>query len=125
MSPRRVNPMRQMLVDAQKLALVPAEPEPAALPPAPEPEGFDFEAYCIGTRATKITTSLKGKGYCESRHGRQFAEIVAQHIRAGEELEISKLQDKHVFNKLPTYEQRMNRYIAELDAGQIPRAGLF
>jgi len=117
--------MRQMLVDAQKLALVPAEPEPAALPPAPEPEGFDFEAYCIGTRATKITTSLKGKGYCESRHGRQFAEIVAQHIRAGEELEISKLQDKHVFNKLPTYEQRMNRYIAELDAGQIPRAGLF
>ena len=125
MSPRRVNPMRQMLVDAQKLALVPAEPEPVALPLTPEPEGFDFEAYCIGTRATKITTSLKGRGYCESRHGRQFAEVVAQHIRDGEEIEIAKLREKYTFNEIPTYEQRLSNYVAQLDAGQINRCGLF
>ena len=126
MSPRRVNPMRQMLADAQKLALVPVEPEPAALPPAPEPDQpFDFEAYCLGTRATKITRQLKGKGYCETRHGRQFAEVVAQHIRAGEEIEIAKLREKYTFNEIPTYEQRLSNYVAELDTGQINRCGLF
>ena len=126
MSPRRVNPMRQMLVDSQKLALIPAEPEPVALPPAPEPEKpFDFEAYCLGTRATKITTSLKGRGYCESRHGRQFAEKIAHHLTKGELLEVEKLKEKYVFNNVPTYEQQMKRFIAELDAGQINRCGLF
>ena len=118
--------MRQMLADAQKLALVPVEPEPAALPPAPEPDQpFDFEAYCLGTRATKITRQLKGKGYCETRHGRQFAEVVAQHIRAGEEIEIAKLREKYTFNEIPTYEQRLSNYVAELDTGQINRCGLF
>ena len=126
MSPRRVNPMRQMLVDAQKLALIPAEPEPVALPPAPEPEKpFDFEAYCLGTRATKITTSLKGRGYCESRHGKQFAEKIAHHLSKGELLEVEKLKEKYVFNEVPSYEQQMRTYTAQLDSRNIPRMGLW
>ena len=123
--PRRVNPMRQMLADAQKLALVPAEPETVALPPAPEPESFDFEAYCIASRAGKITRQLKGQHYSETRHGRQFAEKIAHHLKEGELLEIAKLKDKYVFNNVPTYEQQMRRFTAELDAGQINRCGLF
>ncbi len=124
MSPRRVNPMRQMLVDAQKLALVPAEPEPIALPPAAEPEGFDFEAWSVGVRASKIVAKLKGKHYANTRQGRNMAETVAHHIRAGEEIEIAKLREKYTFNEIPTYEQRLSNYVAQLDAGQIHHARL-
>ena len=125
MSPRRVNPMRQMLVDAQKLALIPAEPEPVALPPAAEPEGFDFEAWSVGVRASKIVARLKGKHYANTRQGRNLAETVAHHIRAGEEIEIAKLREKYTFNEIPSFDQQLLTYMAQLDAGQINRCGLF
>ncbi len=125
MSPRRVNPMRQMLSDAQKLALVPAEPEPIALPPSSNAEGFDYEAWSVGIRASKIVALLKGKGFARTRQGRHLAETIAHHLRTGNQLEIAKLRDKYSFNKIPTYEQRMSRFMAELDAGQSNRSGLF
>ncbi len=124
MSPRRVNPMRQMLVDAQKLAPVPAEPETIALPPIPKPEGFDFDAWSVGVRASKIVEKLKGKHYANTRQGCNLAEKISHHIRAGEEIEIAKLREKHVYNNVPTYEQQIKRLTAELDAGQIQRTGL-
>ncbi len=124
MSPRRVNPMRQMLVDAQKLAPVPAEPETIALPPIPKPEGFDFDAWSVGVRASKIVAKLKGKHYANTRQGRNMAETVAHHIRAGEEIEIAKLREKYTLNEIPTYEQRLSNYVAQLDAGQIHHARL-
>ena len=126
MSPRRINPMRQMMVDAQKRTQVEPAPEQAALPPAPQPEKpFDFNAYLREVRASKITCQLKGKHYANSRKGRQFADELVHHMIKGEELEIAKIKDKFTFNEIPTYEQRLSNYVAQLDSGQINRCGLF
>ena len=126
MSPRRVNPMRQMLVDAQKRTQVEPAPEQAALPQAPQPEKpFDFNAYLREVRASKITRQLKGRHFSESRRGRQFADELVHHMLRGEELEIAKIKDKFTFNQLPTYEQRLSNYVAQLDSGLLNRSGLF
>ena len=124
--PRRVNPMRQMLVDAQKRTQVEPAPEQAALPPAPEPEKpFDFNTYLREVRASKITCQLKGKHYANSRKGRQFADELFHHMLKGEELEIAKIKDKFTFNQPPSREAQLANYVAQLDSGLLNRSGLF
>ena len=122
--PRRVDGLRALHAAAARGEL-PVVEAPAFPPAPPAEKPFDFNAYLREVRASKITRQLKGRHFSESRRGRQFADELVHHMIKGEELEIAKIKDKFTFNEIPTYEQRLSNYVAQLDSGQINHCGLF
>ena len=124
--PRRTSGYRMLRALAvEQGEIVPAQPAPTlpALPAAPEP-GFDFDAYALGTKATKLAIRMRGRHFVGTARGRAFVEKIAQHLREGEVLEVAKLRDRYHWNELPNYAQHVAKLQANIDASQFGPYGL-
>lgn len=126
MAPRRTSSLRMLralVAEQGESARVDPAPTPPALPEAPEP-GFDFDAYALGTKATKLAIRMRGRHFVSTHRGRAFVEKIAQHLRDGEVLEVAKLRDKYHWNELPSYAQHLAKLQADIDASPYGPYGL-
>ena len=112
-----------MAIEQGEIVPVEPAPTPLALPAAPEP-GFDFDAYALGTKATKLAIRMRGRHFVGTARGRAFVEKIAQHLREGEVLEVAKLRDKYSWNELPNYAEHVVKLQAKIDASPYGPYGL-
>ena len=113
-------------VNAEAAELTPTEspittPE---VPAAPEKQGFNFDAYSLGVKATKLAVRMRGKHYVTTARDRAFVQKIADHLQAGEVLEVAKLRDRYNFNEIPNYAQHLAKLQANIDASPYGPYGL-
>ena len=125
--PRRTSGMRMLrALNAEAAELTPTESPPPTpeLPAAPEKQGFNFDAYSLGVKATKLAIRMRGRHSVTTARGRAFVQKIADHLQAGEVLEVAKLRDRYTFNELPSYAQHLAKLQADIDASPYGAYGL-
>lgn len=125
--PRRTSGMRMLrALNAEAAELTPTEsPTPTPeLPAAPEKQGFNFDAYSLGVKATKLAVRMRGKHYVTTARGRAFVQKIADHLESGELLEVAKMRDRYTFNELPNYAEHVVKLQAKIDASPYGPYGL-
>ena len=124
--PRRISGIRQLYAAAAKGET----PEPqipvqkADLPPKPAEEEFDFDRYCLESRAHKLAIEMRGKAYLSCRQGKLFVEKILAHLEAGEHLKIHELRQRFRYTSLPTQADNLAFQIAMVDGSRFPGTGL-
>ena len=116
--------LRALNAEAAELTTIEIPTPTPQLPAASEKQGFNFDAYSLGVKATKLAVRMRGKHYITTALGRAFVQKIADHLQAGEVLEVAKLRDRYTFNNLPNYAQHLAKLQANIDASPYGPYGL-